>query len=237
MYKNIVILGYKFDLLQLSLVVTTTIFFILLGNWQLDRLGQKETLITKIEQSLINSPIQLQKDTEIYSKVRITGKFLNDNIFLYGRRSATKEKDGYYLLTTFVSDQGQKFLVSRGWLGQSTKDNFIALPNKEKEEVIAIMLPGEIKRFFIPSNDIKQNIWFTLDLSMAKELYKLDNNSYYLMQITAKNLPQEIKPHTGMYLSKIRNDHLEYAITWYSLAIAVLLMYIIYNYKLNLKYT
>lgn len=234
MYKNIIIFGYKFELLQLSLVITTIVFFILLGNWQLDRLAQKETFINRVEQSLANLPQGLQKDTEIYSKVKIKGKFLNKNIFLYGRRSATKEKDGYYLLTIFLSDKGQKFLISRGWLSHSAKGKFTSLQQNQEEEIIAVILPGETGRFFIPKNDLERNIWFTIDLSVAQELYKLHNDSYYLMQIGASNLPKEIQPHSGTYLSKIRNDHLEYAITWYSLAITVLLMYIIYTrYRIN----
>jgi surfeit locus 1 family protein len=89
-------------------------------------------------------------------------------------------------------------------------------------------MPGEEKRFFSLDNDTKNNIWFTLDLQEAHT--KLSTNKdFYLMQVSSTDLPEGAKPLSSNYLNVVRNDHFEYAITWYSLAGFLCIIYFIYN--------
>jgi surfeit locus 1 family protein len=226
-------------LLPLIFVTIATIILILLGNWQLARLDEKQNFIQTIEFNIANPAISIQDlDTNVpnYSKIKLSGTFLpGKNAFLYGRRSALPEKDGYYLLSAFTAEDGKIYTVSRGWLPQSIKnnmDNFIT--DQESETIEAIILPGEKKNFFVPENDRKNNIWFTLDLNMAAEVIDSTVTDFYLMQIDSQNLPKGAVPLKTTHLNKVRNDHLEYAITWYSLAAGLLLVFIIYSRKKTL---
>ena len=81
----------------------------------------------------------------------------------------------------------------------------------------------------MPENDKNNKIWFTIDLDMAHEMLGVTENKYYLMQIQSTTLPEGGKPLSTEHLSKVRNDHFEYAITWYSLAACLLLMFFIYR--------
>lgn len=212
---------------------------ILLGNWQLKRLHQKNHLIGSIESNLASPAKFIDSDditTEIYDKISMKGQFLaGKNIFLYGRRSSSPEKDGYYMLSVFKADHdGSTYLVSRGWLPQSVKNKFSNTARVEKPIIIqAIALPGEKRSFFVPKNDTKNNIWFTIDLKAAHDILGVDRTDYYLMEIYSGSLPEGVKPLNTSTLAKIRNDHLEYAITWYSLATCLVIIFLIYHRRLT----
>lgn len=242
MKKEVTAFGHQFELLPLLFVIFTAILLILLGNWQLRRLNEKQDFIKSIERNIANPPIALEdfaSTPPLYSKILISGYFIpKKDIFLYGRRSASPEKDGYYLISAFAANDGNIYMVSRGWLSQSVKNNINKFtPSQKQISLEAITLPGEKKNFFVPENDKKNNIWFTLDLLMATKVIDTTVTNFYLMQINAQNLPSGIKPLRTTHLNKVRNDHLEYAITWYSLAACLVLMFIIYSRKSAVKNT
>ena len=231
--KNFSIFGQKFETIPFFFVSLCVVFLICLGNWQLKRLKEKENFITTIDLNIKNPPVKLTKaqtTLDLYSKIELTGQFLDgQNIFLYGRRSAYPEKDGYYFLSPFKDSLGDIYLVSRAWIPQTAKKNASSFSAKKEETIVAFVMNGEEKRFFIPDNDAKNNIWFTLDLQEARHKLGITKNDFYLMQIGSSNLPEGALPLTSTYLNVIRNDHLEYAITWYSLAALLCIIYFLYN--------
>lgn len=206
----------------------TAILFIALcslGNWQLNRLLQKNSLIAKVNNQMNSEPQKLSRhNLDDFNKIFVKGQFIaNRNIFLYAKKSASPEKNGYYLLGIFESIDKQRFLVSRGWIPASMKDQ-INTPPLAQETITAFVMPGEKKPPFVPANDHEKNIWFTIDLLEAEELYSVNPNKY-LLQINSETLPSGASQLSGNNLNKIRNDHLEYAITWYSLAVILLIIY------------
>ncbi|GAB4169692.1 MAG: SURF1 family protein [Rickettsiaceae bacterium] len=222
--------------IPLIITMVGVFILILLGNWQLKRLIQKNHFIATIENNIATPAQPIHQNSEQlkpYSKVAVTGKFLSGkNVFLYGRRSASPEKDGYYILSAFEAENGQVYLVSRGWIPQSIKNNPGEYFNQEiADQIEAITLPEETKGFMVPDNDNDHNIWFTIDLKMAKEVLGVTEDKYYLMQINSTSLPIGAKPLSTTHLNKVRNDHLEYAITWYSLAVCLLIVFFIYQKK------
>ena len=232
MRKTIKIFGLKFELIPFIFVLFSLVVLISLGNWQLDRLSQKEYFIQTIETNIKNPPI-ITDNIGHYEKIEFEGTFLkNKNIFLYGRRSASPEKDGYYLLSPFKTLNGDVLLISRGWIPQSTKDNFSDY-NQQTDtiKIIGITLPHEKKNFLVPENDRKRSIWFNIDLMMAKEIIGINVTNFYLMQIGSEDLPDGGKPLSTTHLNKVRNDHMEYAITWYSLGACLLILFFIYGRK------
>jgi surfeit locus 1 family protein len=232
---NFSVLKQRYRLFSGLLVAIAFVILVLLGNWQLKRLDYKNEFIKSIEHNIANPASYIDSNSEnvkLYSKVRISGEFLSQkDALLYGRRSASPEKDGYYLLSPFKSDSGKVYLVSRGWVPQSRKASVKDSLAPIHEEIIAIAMPGEKRQFFMPENDLKNGVWFTLDLETASTTIDIDPSSFYLMQVEAKNLPEGVKPLFATHLSKIRNDHLEYAVTWYILAICLVGFYIIYHIK------
>ena len=231
--KNLNIAGQKFETISFFVVSLCVVSLICIGNWQLKRLKEKENFITTIDLNIKNPPVKITKaqtTLDLYSKIELTGHFLDgQNVFLYGRRSAYPEKDGYYFLSPFKDSLGDIYLVSRAWIPQSAKKNASSFSSKNEETIVGFVMKGEEKRFFIPANDTKNNVWFTLDLQEASQKLGITKNDFYLMQIGSLNLPEGALPLTSTYLNVIRNDHLEYAITWYSLAAFLCIIYFLYN--------
>lgn len=234
MNQEISIFSRRFQLIPMIFVIIGVGILILLGNWQLKRLNEKTNFIQSIEYNIANDPKSIEElnlNPPIYSKIAISGTFLSGkNIFLYGKKSASPEKDGYYLLSAFEATNGKVYLVSRGWIPQSVKNNIREFASKQIfDKFEAIILPSETRQFMMPENDKNNKIWFTIDLDMAHEMLGVTENKYYLMQIQSTTLPEGGKPLSTEHLSKVRNDHFEYAITWYSLAACLLLMFFIYR--------
>lgn len=218
--------------IDIFLAVIASIFitiFIILGNWQLKRLEEKKLFIHAIENNMVNPPVEIvdnKQQLNLYDKIIIRGNFLEDSdVFLYGRRSAYPEKDGYYLLTPFQDRFGNKYMVSRGWLPQTIKNQIDKFHMDGEATITAFVMKGETASYFAPENDLKKNIWFNIDLTLAHKRYGT-NEKIYLLQIDNTNLPSGAYPLSAKFLSVVRNDHLEYAITWYLLAIIVMVVFI-----------
>jgi surfeit locus 1 family protein len=236
--RNLFCYGYKIDLLLLPFFIAMVYLLLNLGFWQIHRLEEKETLINRISSNINSAPKNLAeialKDL-IYSKITLEGHFLQGyDLFLYGRRSGMTEKDGYYLLSPFQTDDGKIIMVSRGWLSHSHKDQVISRLNEHlaHKKINGIILPGEKKSPFIPSNDNKNRIWFTLDLKDASNFLSRNVEDFYLAKI-GKTEFSPLNPILEQHFIKIRNDHKEYAITWFGLAFAAVIMFGFYTFKIS----
>ncbi|XVN43593.1 MAG: SURF1 family cytochrome oxidase biogenesis protein [Candidatus Rickettsia vulgarisii] len=202
-----------------------------LGFWQLARLKEKQEFLATIKSNFEKpaADLKMLSGNKLYGKVKAQGQFLLDkNIHLYGRRSMSAEKDGYYLITPFQTDDNKIILVARGWFASKYKKDIDKMVSNISNinEIAGITLPSEKARLFVLGNDIKNNIWFTLDIIQATNILGLKLENYYLIMDDHNNSSSDIlKPLKTNNLLHIRNDHLEYAITWFSLAIALLVIY------------
>ncbi|WPY00381.1 SURF1 family protein [Candidatus Trichorickettsia mobilis] len=225
--KSIKLLPLLFTVIAVSILLS-------LGFWQLQRLQDKNLLIKNINYNLNNKPldIQVMNQANIYSKINIHGKFLtNHDIHLYRRIASQHGQDGYYLLSPFQTNNNQLILVARGWFKSIYKPDISKGFSSKQEQISGIVLTGEQKQFFIPGNDLKNNIWFILDLNQIAQFLKLELPEFYLLQLEPDNLPDFVKPIPADNLTKIKNDHLEYAFTWFILAISLIIIFIIYVRK------
>ncbi|MGI4775934.1 MAG: SURF1 family protein [Janthinobacterium lividum] len=231
--KTVKLFNLRAELLP---TITTTLGVIILaalGLWQLYRLQEKNLFIASITENLGKPPIEYNPDSKKpYNKVSLEGNFLPENIYLYGRRLISLERDGYYLLTPFKTNSGEIILVARGWLGAKYKSqNPIA--SGELRKITGVILPLEKKKIFIPNNDLKNNVWFTLDREDANKFLKAQVENYYLLQIEQSDI-NYVKNVDINSLVMIKNDHLEYALTWFGLAISLIIIFIIYCKKKSL---
>ena len=83
------------------------------------------------------------------------------------------------------------------------------------------------KNIFKPDNDIKNNIWFSLNLEDLKEATGEQFNEFviFLEDNKAKTpLPKKIS-------IDVPNNHLKYAITWYAISISIIFYYLYFRRK------
>ncbi|WP_341764525.1 SURF1 family protein [Candidatus Tisiphia endosymbiont of Beris chalybata] len=231
MPKTLTLSKGKIQLFPVLIAILIFVILVSLGIWQVSRLKEKQLFLNLINNNLNNAPIDIKtlSGDKYYAKVAVRGQFLLDkNLHLYGRRAMSAEKDGYYLVSPFKTDDNKIILVTRGWFGSSHKHNIDKiLDSSSINQIIGVILPGEQKRLFIFDNDIKNNIWFTLDIKEASNILGLKLEEFYLlMDNVAVGQEDILKPLKIENLLHIKNDHLEYAITWFALAVAFAIIFI-----------
>ena len=189
--------------------------FCALGTWQLYRLQWKTALISEITFGLDSTPVKYSNTIKKnYQRVVSEGKFnFEDQIYLYSLNESGKP--GYDVITPYKTLKNENVLVNRGWINKNLKGN-LEINLKENEVKITGLLREIYKaNIFKPKNDLKNNIWFTLDANDLKQLTGKQFSNYMIFLEKPKNkvpVPKKIS-------IDVPNNHLKYAITWYSLSL------------------
>ena len=212
-------------LFQLFVICFVTIFCAL-GTWQLYRLQWKQELISEISLGLKSSPTTYSTSIKRnYQRVVLKGKFnFDDQIYLYSLNDSGKP--GYDVITPFKTNDSEYVLVNRGWIDKDLKGN----PNinlKLDRELKIVGLLREIYKpnIFKPDNDLKNNIWFSINLEDLKEATGEQFNKFviFLEDNQVKTpLPKKIS-------IDVPNNHLKYAITWYAISISIIFYYLYFR--------
>tara|TARA_A100001011_G_scaffold58596_1_gene57868 strand:+ start:34 stop:687 length:654 start_codon:yes stop_codon:yes gene_type:complete len=205
-----------------------TIFFILvfitLGSWQIIRLSWKNNLILEIENSLKNPPVELtQSKKENYLKIKTSGKIdFNKQIYLYNLDE--NGTPGFEVINP-ISIDNENFLMNRGWIPFEKKDSQDLNLFDENNITGTLKLQGR-KNIFKPDNDIEENYWFSLN---REDILKFTGKEFSEYIIYLDGNFQSPKPKK--ITANISNNHKKYAITWFSLAISILLLYLYFRKK------
>ncbi len=190
-----------------------------LGKWQIDRLYWKLDVLKKIDQKIAAAPVLLpaepSESVHKYLSVEISGQLLQESI----RVLASKKRygAGYRIIHVFRTN-GRRLLVDLGFVGLET-DYDIDL-SSDISLVGNLHWPDEVDNF-TPEPDLENNIWFARDVERVASALQTEPILIILKDSTLKD--KNIKP-MPIDTTHIPNDHLQYAITWFSLAIIWALM-------------
>ena len=214
-------------LFQLFVILFVTIFCAL-GTWQLYRLQWKLELISEITFGLDSRPIEYSNSIKKnYQRVSAKGKFNFDKqIYLYSLND--NGKPGYDVVTPFRTRKNENVLINRGWIKKELKNNPVINSDVETEQKIVGLLRKIYKpNIFKPNNDLKNNIWFSINLDDLKETSGEQFNEFviFLEDSRAKTpLPKKVS-------IDVPNNHLKYAITWYAISISIIFYYLYFRRK------
>ncbi|MFK5978561.1 MAG: SURF1 family protein [Rhizobiaceae bacterium] len=223
----------KWAMAVLSLASFVTLCF--LGNWQVQRLEWKETLVAQIDQRMASNPVSLRemqaiqkngKDVD-YRTVTVTGIFDHDNeAYYYNTNSGVV---GWNVFTPLKTDGGLVVLVNRGFVPEPYREP----ATRAKGQVTGIQSitglartpPSEKPNSFMPENDITANIFFWKDLpAMAAKMEQNANNVVpFFIDAGEGKIPGGY-PRGGTTRVSFPNNHLQYAVTWYGLAFGLVLV-------------
>ncbi len=198
--------------------------FIALGSWQIIRLNWKNNLIIEIENSLKNPPVELAKSNkENFLKIKTSGTIdFEKQIYLYNLNESGTP--GFEVINPIIVND-ENYLINRGWIPFEKKGtqeiNYI-----DQNNIIGTLKSQGRKNIFKPDNDLKKNYWFSL-------------NREDILKFTGKNFSEYIIYLDGNYqfprpkkiTANISNNHKKYAMTWFSLAISILLLYLYFRKK------
>ena len=203
-----------------------------LGTWQVKRLFWKEALLASIEERSHADPLDvsaveaaLEAGNPIdYRTARASGRFLNDKERHFF--ATFKGQSGFYLYTPLELGDGRFLFVNRGFVPYDMKD-------AEKRPQSLITGEHEITglararldakpSFMVPENDEAANIFYWKDLDRMAATVDLPAEQVlpFFLDADATPVPGGL-PRGGVTVIDLPNSHLQYAITWYGLALAL----------------
>jgi surfeit locus 1 family protein len=207
-----------------------------LGTWQVQRLHWKEGLIAERNAALAATPVPLPKTLDEaraleFHPVRAEGEFLNDHE-LYLNAQSLKGAAGFHIVTPFRLSDGTIVFIDRGFVPTDRQ----APATREAGEIAGptavtglLRLP-EPPGWFTPANEPAKNSWFSVDLpamAQATGIGAAGVGSARPFYIDADKTPVPGGwPQGGQTITDLPNNHLQYAITWYALAVALVAIYI-----------
>jgi surfeit locus 1 family protein len=207
-----------------------------LGFWQVRRLAWKEALIAERTAALAAAPIAVPQNAAEarrldFHRVHDEGVFLHDKEIHLGATSAAGSV-GYQILTPLVEPGGRIVFVDRGYVPAELRDPRRRAAGQLAGQVrIAGLLrlppPGR-PNWFLPDNRPDLNYWFWVDLPAMAAADRLDRVAPFYIDADATPNPGGW-PKGGVTRVALPNNHLQYALTWFSLAVALAVIYVLYH--------
>jgi surfeit locus 1 family protein len=195
-----------------------------LGTWQVYRLYLKNNLISDLEKNLKTSSINFNVDIDKeYTKILFKKKDLNTKIFLY---HLNKGEIGFKVIVPYEINSSLLVLVDKGWI---RKDKINLIKNTLFNDDIIEGYTRKIreKNLFTPNNNIKEVFLYSVEIDNLKK--SLNKNIYPLLIIQTSKTNKDIIPND--YEVRLPNNHLQYAITWYGLALFTIIFFLYYRKK------
>lgn len=195
-----------------------------MGTWQVLRLYSKNNLISDLENNLkknsINFNVNIDKE---YTKVLFKKKDLKSKIFLY---HLNKGEIGFKVIVSYEVNSSLVVLVDKGWI---RKDKINLIKNTLFNDDIIEGYTKKIreKNLFTPNNNIKEDFVYSVEVDNLKK--SLNKNIYPLLIIQTSKTNKNIVSND--YEISLSNNHLQYAITWYGLALVTIIFFLYYRKK------
>lgn len=219
--------------------IISFLVLISLGTWQVYRLVWKNSLISNYLYKFNNEIIKYNKNFSFnddfeYRRINIEGKFINEKeILIIGK--TFEGNAGFHLITPILTTENKVLLINRGWINEKLKLRSSRSFDISTENITidGIIRKPQKKGYFVPENDPIGNFWFTIKPIQIEKALKLKNfdleKKFYVDVIRKKGklvLPIGVSGNPNF-----RNQHLTYAITWYSLAITLFIIYFLFHLK------
>ena len=206
-------------------------FFVALGilislsSWQFKRLKWKENLInlriTNFEKPAKDIASFKEPSKNEFRKVTVTGNFLN-NQEMFMPALSKNGNNGYYIFDT-------------GWIPLKLKEKSLRVENivnEVKQFEAVIRTPGR-KGYFQPDNDMIKNTWFFVEPKLMSDYLQIPFvNEIYLEAVNDGPSGYPLGNQTRIYL---RNNHLQYALTWLFLCFSLIGVFLFSNLKIIKK--
>ena len=198
-----------------------------LGTWQVQRLGWKTDIISRLEaaratpQKLRFDDLQALSGEELpLAYGSVTGRLLSDKEILVGPKAGEGQNQGQigYSLITPLEIPGGTILVNRGWVHERFKEE------KNRKNLRAkgsITFTGLVRKpdwnRFTSNNSPENDLWFKIDpyqIAKAKGLKNVSALVLYAESSSRKFEGQNLNPPGWLP----RNEHRQYAIFWFTMA-------------------
>ncbi len=197
-----------------------------LGGWQLQRRQWKLAILAEVDRAEASAPVPLPQHPLPFTKVTVTGRLRTDVHALYGAEVRDTPGGGSAMgagLIEPLERPGQDpVLVDRGWVpdGQSGAPG--------GGEVVGYVRAPDTPGTFSAPDDVAGRHFYTLDPARIGAALGLPRVAPFTLVALG---PTDSIPSPAAALPRPPNDHLNYALTWFGLAAALLAVYAAYCRK------
>jgi surfeit locus 1 family protein len=211
-----------------------------LGIWQLDRKVWKENLIATLDARLTRAPTdlppredwdRLTADHDEYTRVKFPAEFLSgEEALIYTAGSAFRpdvQGQGYWVFAPARLAGGSIVVVDRGFVPYDRKDPATRAQGAPLGtiDIVGVMRWPEARGLFTPNDDPKTNVWYLRDQKAIGAAKKWDAPApFYIEQESP--VPPGGLPKPGKLIVSLPDDHLQYALTWFGLALGLAGVYV-----------
>lgn len=184
-----------------------------LGSWQMRRLAWKEAILTEIETRIATAPVALpatpDRDADRYRPVQLSGRIEPGELHVLVSRKRIGA--GFLVVAPYVTDDGRRVLLDRGFVRERDKTT----PRQTGAMAVTGHLhwPRETDGY-TPAPDLDKNFWFARDVDAMAQALETEP----MLIVAASDTGAGITP-LPVGTEGIPNNHLQYAITWFSLAL------------------
>jgi surfeit locus 1 family protein len=203
-------------------VIAASMFIVLvvLGLWQVERLAWKTDLLKTIHDRMAQKPFPLPEKIADpsaweYRRVTLAGRYVSDHEFLVRPRTLDG-KAGYHMIVPFMRASGGIVFVNRGWISDD-------LLGKARRPSGFVSVEGIVelphKSAFTPENNPAKGEWYWPDLAAMAAAARVKDAAPVIVTV-ADRVPG-VWPAGGQVRLDIPNDHKQYAVFWFTMALAL----------------
>jgi len=198
-----------------------------LGLWQMQRLDWKEGILSDIEQRLaadyVNIPEAPSHAVDNYRGVEVGGQLMGPELHVL--TSLKPDGPGFRVIRKLDILDGRMILADLGFVPEAQKDDL--------REVGAVFIEGNLiwpdeTDSYTPEPNLERNIWFARDVEKMAETLKTEP-----IMVAARSVVPQINTTPMPVTVNIPNNHLEYAITWFSLMVVWILMTLFWLWRIK----
>ena len=181
--------------------------FVALGVWQVQRLGWKTELIADVTARVAAPPLTPGAEgAPEYTRVTLSGAYAPEQVLV---KAVTERGAGFWVMA--VMDTG----AYRVWINRGFVADGVTPPAPPVTETVTGLLrlsqPGG---GFLRENDPAAGRWFSRDLAGMDAARGIDTVDWFVDAQTGGPLPEP-----GLTVVSFNNHHLQYAATWFVLAL------------------
>lgn len=212
-----------------------------LGNWQFERLGEKEALIAAVDTRLSGNPIPAPSATEWdglkmadwnFQPVTLTGSYrYTQTVTVFTSLSSARGRfsgPGYWVVTPFVLDGGGTVFVNRGFVPQEYQEQ-AALGDLHGDDpgsvtITGLFRPGEAVGMMAPEPNMSDRIEWVRNPERLAAMVDPALAPFAPFYVDLLAGGEGDLPQGGETVVSFPNSHFGYALTWYGFAIIAVVM-------------
>ena len=205
-----------------------------LGAWQLQRLSWKLGLIAQVKNNMASAPLSLDEALAMgagaeYHRVRLAGRFDNaEEAYVFG--TGVEGAPVFHVLVPFTTVEGRIVLVDRGIVPRDLRDRSMRRTGliEGRTVIVGVWRTPTPAGSFTPAPNLAQRIWYSRDVAGIARADKVRLATPVIVE--ADSTPNRGGwPKGGQTEVNFRNEHLQYAITWFLLAAGLIAVYLAYH--------